>query len=139
MTLIPDYGDSNTVPKQFVVKDSGERRAFNTGSVRDSREGKGRYDLIPSLIERELAQHYENGAVKYGDHNWKKGQPVMSYVDSAKRHINKFVRGEDIENHAIAAMWNMGGARWTLAQIALGRLPAELDDRPLGEDPDDAG
>lgn len=117
----------------FTVKDSGERQEFQTGSKRDSREGKGRFDLIPTLPERELAQHYEAGAVKYGDHNWKKGQPLMRYVDSAKRHINNLVAGETDENHAIAVAWNMFAFRWTLNEIEAGRLPAELDDRPEKE------
>ena len=29
------------------IKDSGERRTFSTGSVRDVPEGKGRCDLLP--------------------------------------------------------------------------------------------
>lgn len=119
--------------REFTVKDSGERQEFQTGSKRDSREGKGRFDLIPTLPERELAQHYEAGAVKYGDHNWKKGQPLMRYVDSAKRHINNLVAGETDENHAIAVAWNMFAFRWTLNEIEAGRLPAELDDRPEKE------
>ncbi len=68
------------------VKDSGERREFSTGSVRDVRKGKGRFDLIPPCALLLLAQHYENGAVKYGDRNWEKGQPLSSYVDSMLRH-----------------------------------------------------
>lgn len=30
-----------------MIKDSGERRAFDTGAVRDIQEGKGRCDLMP--------------------------------------------------------------------------------------------
>ena len=30
-----------------MIKDSGERRQFDTGSVRDIQEGKGRCDLLP--------------------------------------------------------------------------------------------
>lgn len=30
-----------------ILKDSGQRRAFETGSVRDVTEGKGRCDLLP--------------------------------------------------------------------------------------------
>lgn len=30
-----------------MIKDSGERRAFETGAVRDIQEGKGRCDLLP--------------------------------------------------------------------------------------------
>lgn len=117
----------------FIVKDSGQREEFDTGSRRDSREGKGRFDLLPTLPMREMALHYEQGAAKYGDHNWKKGQPLMRYVDSAMRHINALVAGEDTENHAIAAAWNMWSFRWTLSEIEAGRLPAHLDNRPEPE------
>lgn len=34
----------------FITKDSGQREAFSTGSQRDSREGKGRYDLLPANV-----------------------------------------------------------------------------------------
>lgn len=117
----------------FIVKDSGAREEFDTGSVRDTRKGKGRYDLIPTMVERELAIHYEQGAEKYGDHNWKKGQPLMRYIGSAKSHINALVAGENTENHAIAGMWNLAAYRWTLNEIENGRLPASLDDRPTPE------
>ena len=30
-----------------MIKDSGERREFETGAVRDMAEGKGRFDLMP--------------------------------------------------------------------------------------------
>jgi len=33
--------------KSVEIKDSGERRTFSTGSVRDVSEGKGRCDLLP--------------------------------------------------------------------------------------------
>ena len=34
----------------------------------------------------QLDQHFENGAVKYGDNNWKLGQPLSGYLDSGLRH-----------------------------------------------------
>jgi hypothetical protein len=117
----------------FEVRDSGVRQDFETGSRRDSREGKGRFDLIPTLPLRELAIHYEQGSAKYGDYNWQKGQPLMRYVDSALRHLNALVAGEATENHAIAAAWNMFAYRWTLTEIEAGRLPGSLDDRPKTE------
>lgn len=58
------------------VKDSGKRQEFQTGSIRDTREGKGRYDLLPPHAIFRLAKHFENGAKKYGDRNWEKGQPL---------------------------------------------------------------
>ena len=33
-----------------MIKDSGERRAFGTGAVRDIQEGKGRCDLMPLKV-----------------------------------------------------------------------------------------
>lgn len=38
---------SGLKPSDYVTKDSGERRNFDTGAVRDKSEGKGRYDLLP--------------------------------------------------------------------------------------------
>ena len=56
-----------------TVMDSGERQEFSTGSVRDTRKGKGRFDLLPPKAIRRLAVHFESGAIKYGDRNWEKG------------------------------------------------------------------
>ena len=38
---------SEYTPLGPVIKDSGERREFETGAVRDIQEGKGRCDLLP--------------------------------------------------------------------------------------------
>lgn len=116
--------------EQFVTRDSGNRQEFATGSRRDTREGKGRFDLIPPTAEQRLADLYERGADKYGDRNWEKGQPLMRYVDSARRHLNRLVAGEPTEDHATAVQWNMIGYTETKARIEAGLLPAELDDRP---------
>ena len=37
-----------------MIKDSGDRREFNTGAVRDIQEGKGRCDLMPLDIADTL-------------------------------------------------------------------------------------
>ena len=120
------------------VKDSGARREFGTGSVRDVRAGKGRYDLLPPYVIDRLARHFENGAAKYGDRNWQKGQPLSGYLDSALRHTFNLLDGMTDEDHAAAAMWNIGAFIWTQREIAEGRLPAELDDMPRDEHPEDA-
>ncbi len=111
-----------------TVKDSGKRQEFSTGSVRDIREGKGRFDLIPTLPLRRLAKHYENGAVKYGDRNWEKGQPLSRYIDSAFRHLVCVLEGLTDEDHISAVSWNMFAYLETLDKINKGKLPATLDD-----------
>ena len=140
----------------MILPDSGERRQFDSGAVRDIAQGKGRCDLMPlgvigewmnddclvyineylykgdlnhlwkayvtflkhtelnaysSLLE--VAKHFEDGAVKYGDRNWEKGIPVHCYIDSAVRHYLKFYRGDRDEPHDRAFMWNILCAMWT--------------------------
>ena len=45
---------SEYIPLGPVIKDSGERREFETGAVRDIQEGKGRCDLLPLMQVAEL-------------------------------------------------------------------------------------
>jgi hypothetical protein len=90
-----------------VIKDSGERREFTTGAVRDMASGKGRMDLLPWAAIMEVAKHCENGAVKYGEHNVDKGLPTSSFCDSAARHLAKYLDGWTDEPHLLAAAWNL--------------------------------
>lgn len=110
------------------IEDSGLRQSFSTGSVRDLRNGKGRYDLISAAFLKRLARHYELGAEKYGDRNWEKGQPVSRYLDSAMRHLVRYLDGERGEDHLTAAAWNLAAAIHTQEMIRRGSLPRELDD-----------
>lgn len=112
------------------VKDSGKRQQFPTGSVRDIQVGKGRYDLISPIVLSRLAKHYENGSAKYGDRNWEKGQPLGRYVDSAFRHLNKFLEGHRDEDHPAAVIWNVGALIHTEEMIRRGALPSNLNDLP---------
>lgn len=113
-----------------AVKDSGERRKFQTGSVRDRRDGKGRFDLVSPIVEARDAKHLENGAKKYGDRNWERGQPLSNYLDSAKRHISHWQEGYRDEDHLAAARWNLACIIHTEEMIKRGLLPAELSDLP---------
>lgn len=141
----------------MVLPDSGERREFDTGAVRDIAQGKGRCDLLPldvlgewtkdeclceideylctgdtdhllqaatCFVEKEydndfytafleLAKHFEDGSVKYGDNNWRKGIFVHCYIDSAVRHYLKYRRGDNDEPHNRAFLWNLVCAIWT--------------------------
>lgn len=90
-----------------AVESTGKHiREFPTGSVRDNAEGKGRWDLIPYYPMLRLAVHFENGAKKYGDRNWEKGQPLNEYLSSAMRHLLRFANGENQEDHLSACIWN---------------------------------
>ena len=115
------------------VKDSGKRQDFTTGARRDVAEGKGRYDLLPTRAIRRLAEHYENGAKKYGDDNWLKGIPLKRMIDSAMRHLFKALEGQTDEDHLTAAAWNILGIIELQERIEEGLLPKELDNLPKKE------
>ncbi len=114
------------MPQFEAVKDSGQREEFDTGSKRDSREGKGRYDLLSPLALRRLAEHFENGAVKYGDRNWERGQPQARYLDSALRHLFKHLEGMRDEDHLSAAAWNVLAMIHQEEAVSRGLLPESL-------------
>jgi hypothetical protein len=114
-----------------MLKDSGERREFTTGAVRDCATGKGRYDLIPPEAVRALALQLEVGAIKYTDRNWEKGIPLSKYFDSAARHLFKYMEGERDEDHLVSALWNVACMVATRERIRKGVLPKELGDLPI--------
>lgn len=93
--------------RNFDTKDSGRRAEFSTGSVRDTQEGKDRFDLIPITALRRLAALYARGAEKYGDFNWAKGQPYSRIYASTFRHLMQWAQGETDEDHAAAVVWGM--------------------------------
>lgn len=92
------------------IKDSGERTEFDSGAVRDMHEGKGDMLSVPWAAMLRVSRHYENGAKKYGRYNYLKGIPVSSFIDSALRHLAKYVAGWDDEDHLAAAAFNVLGA-----------------------------
>lgn len=95
------------------IKDSGERTEFSTGAVRDMHAGKGRFDLLPWHAIHDFAKHCEEGAIKYGERNIDKGIPQHSLIDSAIRHLVRYIHNETDEPHLRAAAWNI---MWALEQ-----------------------
>jgi hypothetical protein len=116
------------ITKFDKVKDSGTRQKFKTGAQRDIQVGKGRYDLMPAYAMFRLARLFENGAIKYGESNWRKGIPLKRFLDSAERHLHKLKAGFVDEDHASAVNWNISCFIETQKMIEEGILPKELDD-----------
>lgn len=166
---IDDNGNVLSIEAGPHILDSGDRTEFESGAVRDMREGKGRCDLLPlGVVSRlfnnkifeyieefqcdgdvkhlyeaidffslcwtpaidnidngtlehvsyanmclEVAKHFEEGAKKYGDNNWRKGIPAHVYIDSAVRHYLKFLAHWDDEPHDRAVAWNLMCCIWT--------------------------
>lgn len=60
-----------------------------------------------------VSKHFEEGCEKYGEDNWKKGIPTKCYINSAVRHLIKYVRGDKDEPHDRAFAWNILCCIWT--------------------------
>lgn len=112
------------------LKDSGKRAEYDTGAVRDTAEGKGRFDLLPMHALKRLAQTFEKGCKKYGERNWERGIPTHRYADSALRHLSQAVNGETDEDHLAQAAWNVMCLIDTRHRIETGELPRELETLP---------
>ncbi len=122
---------STKMAKKKALKDSGHRKQFASGAVRDREPGKGLFALISPVFRRRLAKHCEAGQVKYGNgRNWEKGMPVQEFLNSADRHLCDFMEGDREEDHLIAVAWNVMCAVHTLEMIERGNLPKELNDLP---------
>lgn len=101
----------------YQTKDSGARAEYDSGMVRDTEEGKARFDLLhpkgvpyANQMMTRFAELMARGAKKYGDRNWEKarGQAELDrYESSARRHLEQWAAGEADEDHAAAVMFNI--------------------------------
>ena len=94
---------------EATIKDSGERREFETGAKRDMAVGKGDCLSIPPNAILRLSVLYEQGAKKYERFNFMKGIPCSSFLDSAERHLLKYKAGYDDEDHLSSIVFNILG------------------------------
>lgn len=74
----------------MTLKDSGNRREFSTGAVRDIAEGKGRADLLPL---REVSKVLDDGIIDLIGIYIEQGTP-LTLVDAMKLFAAK--RGQDL-------------------------------------------
>ena len=85
---------------------------YDTGAVRDT-GGKGRMDLLPMCALLRVSKHMEDALTHYPERNWEKGLPMHSMIDSAMRHLAKYMDGQTDEDHLSAAATNLLMAMWT--------------------------
>lgn len=86
---------------------------FGNGAVREDKEGKGRFDLLPWCAIMRIAKHMQESLKVYEPRNWEKGLPMHSMLDSAMRHLAKYMDGWTDEDHLCAAATNLLMAMWT--------------------------
>lgn len=90
-----------------VAPTQSEIHTFTSGMIRSTDADNVRYDLIPNEGLKRIAATLQKGAVKYGEHNWKKGMPVGECLNHAIRHIYKYLEGDKTEDHLAHASCNL--------------------------------
>lgn len=70
-----------------------------------------RFDCIPPVVLRLLAQCLGFGARKYGKENWQQIDQV-DHLNHAMNHINEWNRGDRSEPHLVNAMARLTFALW---------------------------
>lgn len=110
----------------YVVKDSGQRRTFSSGMVRDSGD-KVRYNrVLDGPMFRRWAAHLHKGAVKYPDvapgvPNWTLAggaEELQRAKESAFSHFIQWLAGDIDEDHAAAVFFNINLAEYCKERIA---------------------
>lgn len=93
---------------------TGSSVQFESGAVRDANVAgaknakfPARFDLVSPIGLRRLAETYGEGALKYNDHNWRKGMPVSVMLNHAAAHVNAYLTGDASEDHLAHAAWNL--------------------------------
>jgi len=117
-------------PKEFVTKTSDKQQAFGTGAVRDTSEGKGRYDLLPPMCLARLAKLYERGAKHYADNNWTLGIPSTRFMESGLRHIFQYLEGDRSEDHLSAGVFGLFGIMFNEIMVERGLRDPKLHNLP---------
>jgi len=121
---------------QLPIKDSGKRQSFATGAVRDTQEGKPRYDLIPVHALSRLSQIYAQGRIKYppeqkpGERvpveNWRRGIDTQRFMSSLLRHAYAYLEGNRDEDHMAQLVFNALGIIETEEMVYRRILPPSL-------------
>lgn len=93
-----------------MIVGQGEMEKTKHGALRESNEGRGRFDLLPYEAIEALAKWYEEGAKKYDERNWENGISVKDCINRMIRHSLKAGNGWTDEDHLAAVMWNAAAA-----------------------------
>ncbi len=100
-------------------------------------EGKPKlyYNSLGMEIQEGEARVWEAGAKEYAPGNWLKGMPITETIDSLRRHTDKFLNGEDIDQKSgLAHVFHMICCAKIIANSYVLSVEAidkyALDDRP---------
>lgn len=97
----------------MTLKDSGNRREFDSGAVRDINEGKGRCDLLPLSVIAEMMNDeelfYIDLYLRSGD-----GKPLLKAIErfSQTQYGNLYTALLDVSKHYEEGCTKYGERNW---------------------------
>lgn len=99
--LWTDNRDESVQDNQTYTNEQGGKQSFVSA----------RFDCIPPVVLRLLAQCLGFGARKYGKENWQQIEQ-WDHLNHAMNHINEWNRGDRSEPHLVNAMARLTFALW---------------------------
>jgi hypothetical protein len=109
------------------MKDSGERKTFNSGMLRETSGNRPRFDLIFPLNQKyEDSMLYNLGVVlakgveKYSARNFENCNSIEElerFKEASFRHFFQFMTGEMDEDHLGALLFNLNAINYLMKKI----------------------
>jgi len=113
-----------------TMQDTGMRRVFKSGAVRDSDEGKSRPDLVSPFALERIGNWLMLGSKKYEPRNWEAGMEFSAVTSSLHRHLMKYMQCDKHEDNLAAIATNAIFLMHYETMIERGILPENLNDLP---------
>ncbi|MDX1285706.1 MAG: dATP/dGTP diphosphohydrolase domain-containing protein [Draconibacterium sp.] len=88
--------ESKKKPQNGEPKVDTKKKFTDGGGLRFN-EGKLRYDLVHPKAHEDMVKVLTMGAKKYYDRNWERGMDWSKVIESLKRHVAAFEKGEDYD------------------------------------------
>lgn len=134
MTEICCYENKNEFFK--ILKNNFIPKAFYCGALLCNKQYYQDIDRNKSLdlftgTYRSLAIHFANGAKKYSENNWRKGQYLSRYFNSACRHLWSIAERDESEDHIAAFLWNLLAMYVTISDVEKGYLDKKFLNFPF--------
>lgn len=82
--------------KKFLIINMEEKEL----GIREN-QSKPKWSLVPQSALIPMVRVLEFGANKYTPLNWQKGLSIRETCESLKRHLDKFMEGEDIDEESL--------------------------------------
>lgn len=89
--------DNQFIEKENKVEKVNVRKKFTDGGGKRFNNGKLRYDLVQPKAHEDMVEVLTDGAMKYTERNWERGMSWTTVLQSLKRHIAAFEKGEDFD------------------------------------------